>query len=188
MEILKHRLVDGGVQHLVCRKNSRKLSGPDMIVVHYTAGTSARTAAEFLAKEEVKASAHLVIGRQGELFQLVPFDTEAWHAGRSCYGGRANLTRYSIGIELDNLGRLQLQEGRFVAECGVEVAPADVYVDDTGEVATFWHRYTERQKRLLREICRLLKQHYPIRYVVGHSDITDRKQDPGPELHGFMCK
>ena len=142
MEILKHRLVDGGVQHLVCRKNSRKLSGPDMIVVHYTAGTSARTAAEFLAKEEVKASAHLVIGRQGELFQLVPFDTEAWHAGRSCYGGRA----------------------------------------------TFWHRYTERQKRLLREICRLLKQHYPIRYVVGHSDITDRKQDPGPELHGFMCK
>jgi len=89
---------------------------------------------------------------------------------------------------LDNLGRLQWQEGRFVAECGVEVAPADVYVDDTGEVATFWHRYTERQKRLLREICRLLKQHYPIRYVVGHSDITDRKQDPGPELHGFMCK
>ena len=82
----------------------------------------------------------------------------------------------------------QWQEGRFVAECGVEVAPADVYVDDTGEVATFWHRYTERQKRLLREICRLLKQHYPIRYVVGHSDITDRKQDPGPELHGFMCK
>ena len=74
-----------------------------MIVVHYTAGTSARTAAEFLAKEEVKASAHLVIGRQGELFQLVPFDTEAWHAGRSCYGGRANLNRYSIGIELDNL-------------------------------------------------------------------------------------
>ena len=40
MEILKHRLVDGGVQHLVCRKNSRKLSGSDMIVVHYTAGTS----------------------------------------------------------------------------------------------------------------------------------------------------
>ena len=54
MEILKHRLVDGGVQHLVCRKNSRKLSGSDMIVVHYTAGTSARTAAECLAKEEVK--------------------------------------------------------------------------------------------------------------------------------------
>ena len=98
MEILKHRLVDGGVQHLVCRKNSRKLSGSDMIVVHYTAGTSARTAAEFLAKEEVKASAHLVIGRQGELFQLVPFDTEAWHAGRSCYGGRANLSASSWTI------------------------------------------------------------------------------------------
>ena len=71
-----------GSVEILCRnlynyilKNIRKLSGPDMIVVHYTAGTSARTAAEFLAKEEVKASAHLVIGRQGELFQLVPFDT-----------------------------------------------------------------------------------------------------------------
>ena len=97
MEILKHRLVDGGVQHLVCRKNSRKLSGPDMIVVHYTAGTSARTAAEFLAKEEVKASAHLVIGRQGELFQLVPFDTEAWHAGRSCYESEPLFHRHRVG-------------------------------------------------------------------------------------------
>ena len=113
MEILKHRLVDGGVQHLVCRKNSRKLSGSDMIVVHYTAGTSARTAAEFLAKEEVKASAHLVIGRQGELFQLVPFDTEAWHAGRSCYGGRANLNRYSIGIRVGQSGAFTVAGGTF---------------------------------------------------------------------------
>lgn len=188
MEILKHRLVDDRIEHFVCPKNRRKLQGPDMIVVHYTAGVSARSSAEFLAREEVKASAHVVIGRDGKVFQLVPFDTEAWHAGRSYYAGRANLNRYSIGIELDNLGRLQWREGHFVAECGVEVAPVDVYVDDTGELATFWHRYTERQKRLLREICRLLKQHYPIRYVVGHSDITDRKQDPGPELHGFMCK
>ena len=183
MEILKHRLVDGNAVHLVCAKNRKKLTGPDMIVVHYTAGSNARTAAEFLAREEVKASAHLVIGRKGELFQLVPFDTEAWHAGRSSYAGRVNLNRFSIGIELDNLGRLELKEGRFVAECGMEVAPEQVFVDDAGETVTFWHRYTETQLKMLREICRMLRQYYPIRHVVGHSDITERKQDPGPEIH-----
>ena len=57
MEILKHRLVDGGVEHFVCPKNRRKLEGPDTVVVHYTAGVSARSSAEFLAREEVKASA-----------------------------------------------------------------------------------------------------------------------------------
>ena len=188
MEILTHRLVDGGAEHLVCAKNTRKLSGPDMIILHYTAGVNAQSSARFLARPEVKASAHLVIGRQGEIIQLVPFDVEAWHAGRSFYAGRANLNRYSIGIELDNLGRLEWTAGRFVAECGKEVEAGQVFVDDSGEIATFWHQYTEQQKRVLREVCDLLKAHYPIRYIVGHSDVTNRKQDPGPELYGFMCR
>lgn len=111
MEILKHRLVDGGVEHFVCPKNKRKLEGPDTIVLHYTAGVNARSSAEFLARDEVKASAHVVIGRDGKVFQLVPFDTEAWHAGRSLYKGRANLNRCSLGIELDNLGRLEYRKG-----------------------------------------------------------------------------
>ncbi len=182
MEILKHRLVDGGVEHFVCPKNRRKLEGPDTVVVHYTAGVSARSSAEFLAREEVKASAHVVIGRDGKVFQLVPFDTEAWHAGRSRHAGRSNLNRYSVGIELDNLGRLEYRDGRFMAECGVAVDPREVYVDETGEEATFWHRYTEQQRAALREVCGLLCRHYPVRHVVGHADITERKQDPGPAL------
>ncbi len=76
----------------------------------------------------------------------MPFDTEAWHAGRSRHAGRSNLNHYSVGIELDNLGRLEYRDGRFMAECGVAVDPREVYVDETGEAATFWHRYTERQR------------------------------------------
>lgn len=171
-----------GVVHLACVKNTRKLEGPDMIVLHYTAGTSAESSSIFLTRPDVSASAHLVIGRKGEVFQLVPFHIEAWHAGKSWYAGRGGLNRYSIGIELDNLGKLRFSGDLFVAECGRVVSPDEVYTDCSGDHLTYWHRYTERQIRVLQEICSLLEETYPIRDVVGHSVITPRKIDPGPAL------
>ena len=45
----------------------------------------------------------------------------------------------SIGIELDNLGQLRLERGKFVAECGREVPVKEVYTEDLGEVPTYWH-------------------------------------------------
>ena len=32
------------------------------------------------------------------------------------------------------------------------------------------------------KICSVLEEHYPIRDVVGHSAVTNRKVDPGPAL------
>ena len=153
-----------------------------MIVLHYTGGTSPMSSALFLTRPDVAASAHLVIGREGELVQLVPFNIEAWHAGRSWYAGRAELNHYSIGIELDNLGKLRVEGNTFVAECGRKVKPEDVHADCSGEELTYWHRYTRVQVRTLVEVCKLLESNYPIRDVVGHSDITNRKIDPGPAL------
>ena len=180
--IVNHRLMGDRVVHLVSAKNTRHLEGPDMIVLHYTAGTSAESSALFLTRPDVSASAHLVIGRDGEVFQLVPFNIEAWHAGKSWYAGRGGLNRYSIGIELDNLGKLRFSGNLFIAECGRVVTPDEVYTDCSGDSPTYWHRYTARQIRVLREICTLLEETYPIRDVVGHSVITPRKIDPGPAL------
>ena len=42
----------------------------------------------FCGIEGCSGSAHLVIGRQGEAYQLVPFDKRAWHAGESEFEGR----------------------------------------------------------------------------------------------------
>lgn len=39
--IVNHRLVGGGVIHLVCEKNRRTLGAPEMIILHYTAGRDA---------------------------------------------------------------------------------------------------------------------------------------------------
>lgn len=180
--IVNHRLVGGGVIHLVCEKNRRTMGVPEMIILHYTAGRDAMSSAKFLVRPEVKASTHLVIGRDGQVIQLVPFNIEAWHAGKSSYKGRSELNHYSIGIELDNLGQLQQEGGRFVAECGKEVPVKEVYSEDSGEMPTYWHDYTDEQMRVLNEVCGLLVDTYPIGDIVGHSDVTPRKVDPGPAL------
>lgn len=180
--IIRNRLEGSGVVHLECWKNQRLLAGPDMIILHYTAGRSGMGSARYLARPDVAASAHLVIGRDGRVIQLVPFNVEAWHAGRSCYKGRCELNHYSIGIELDNLGQLRLEGGKFVAECGVTVPFEEVFVDDAGEEKTYWHKYTDVQVAVLESVCMLLMEEYPIRDIVGHSDVTSRKVDPGPAL------
>jgi AmpD protein len=46
-------------------------------------------------------SAHLLIRRDGECVQFVPFNKRAWHAGKSNFRGRENCNDFSIGIELE---------------------------------------------------------------------------------------
>lgn len=179
MEIFENWLTGGNVRLLNGTKSRRELDGPRMIVLHYTAGTSAAGSAVYLSRPDVNVSAHVVVGRLGEVIQLTPFNLEAWHAGMSEYGGRTGLNRCSVGIELDNLGRLEKRDGLYVAECGRVVAPGEVYRHADGSV---WHRYTSAQVTTLRELCLLLRERYPICHVVGHSDVTERKQDPGPAL------
>ena len=49
----------------------------------------------------LKVSAHVLIRRDGELVQFVPFQRRAWHAGESSYQGRERCNDFSIGIELE---------------------------------------------------------------------------------------
>ena len=46
-------------------------------------------------------SAHLLIRRDGEVIQFVPFHMRAWHAGESCFDGRHRCNDFSIGVELE---------------------------------------------------------------------------------------
>jgi len=48
-------------------------------------------------------SAHFFVRRDGELIQFVSCDERAWHAGSSCWEGRADCNDFSVGIELEGL-------------------------------------------------------------------------------------
>ena len=52
-------------------------------------------------EEDLHVSAHLLIRRDGQIIQFVPFHRRAWHAGRSSHEGRANCNDFSIGIEVE---------------------------------------------------------------------------------------
>ena len=49
----------------------------------------------------MQVSSHVLIKRNGEIIQFVPFNERAWHAGQSNYQGRERCNDFSIGIELE---------------------------------------------------------------------------------------
>ncbi len=78
---------------------------PSLVVIHYTAMTSAQAALERLCAPQFEVSAHYLIGRTGLVWQMVREDMRAWHAGAGEWLGQGDVNSRSIGIELDNTGQ-----------------------------------------------------------------------------------
>jgi AmpD protein len=49
----------------------------------------------------LKVASHLLIRRDGQIIQYVPFHLRAFHAGVSCFNGRSGCNDFSVGIELE---------------------------------------------------------------------------------------
>jgi len=189
MKINKHRLVraDGTPMPFVATPNMGGVIEPVYLIIHYTAGSSADGSIAWLRNPQAQASAHLVIGRDGSITQMVPFNRCAWHAGKSQWGGRSGLNNFSIGIELDNAGRLERVGSRWLAKASKRAyADDDVLVanhkqDKPGTPPGGWHEYTEVQIEATLAVGLLLAQRYALKDVLGHEDIAPgRKTDPGP--------
>ena len=117
----------------------------------FTGGLRPEGHAYFREIAALRVSAHVLVRRDGELVQFVPFSARAWHAGVSQYEGRTGCNDFSIGIELE----------------GVDDAP---YTDAQYDVAA----------ALLCALFQAYPALASTR-VVGHSDIAPgRKTDPGP--------
>jgi N-acetyl-anhydromuramyl-L-alanine amidase AmpD len=109
--------------------------------------------------EEKNVSAHYVISREGEIWQLVDEAKRAWHAGESKlpekFGGARSLNDFSIGVEL---------------------------------VAFEHSSFTEQEYQALVWLTLELLSRHPIRIVLGHDIVAQpsgRKSDPG---RGFDWK
>jgi len=105
----------------------------------------------FAAVAGLRVSAHLLIRRDGEVVQYVPFHRRAWHAGASQYAGRSGCNDFSIGIELEGADHLPYDDRQYTPLAAV--------------IRTLWQAYpTITPDRL-----------------AGHADIAPgRKTDPGP--------
>jgi N-acetylmuramoyl-L-alanine amidase len=188
MRIVDHRLVkdDGTPYPFVKTPNVGGKVEHEYLVMHYTAGGSAKESIDFLATKAARASAHVVIARDGRITQMVPFDRVAWHAGASRWEGIVGLNSHSLGIELDNAGKLKQSAGKWRAWFGTvipdeEVTEAVHKFEKKEGIVRGWHEYTPKQLAVALELATLLVTHYGLKDVIGHDDISPgRKQDPGP--------
>jgi len=99
----------------------------------------------------MEVSAHLLIRRDGELVQFVPFTERAWHAGESSFRGRARCNDFSVGIELEGEDETPYDERQYA------VLPAVLKA-----LTTAFPQITARE-------------------IAGHCDVSPgRKSDPGP--------
>ena len=83
-----------------------------MVVIHYTTNDEARQSLETLTSPVRKVSAHYLIDQAGKLYQLVPENQRAWHAGQSYWAGVTDINSASIGIEIDNTGQQPFEEAQ----------------------------------------------------------------------------
>jgi N-acetylmuramoyl-L-alanine amidase len=186
MKIIEHRLYkDDGTPYPF--RPSPNIGGKidhKYLVMHYTASRDVNSAINALTNPAIKASAHVVVGRDGSITQLVPFDTQAWHAGESTWKGLSGLNKYSIGIEIDNAGLLTRKGSSWVAWFG-DIYPETQVIEaehkNSPGVKSGWQLYTPEQLFATLELSALLIQRYQLLDVVGHDDIAPkRKTDPGP--------
>ncbi len=79
---------------------------PVLIVLHHTDQDSVQESLDTLrsANSGGKVSSHYLVGRDGDLYQLVADGRRAWHAGPGSWGAITDLNSASIGIEIDNDG------------------------------------------------------------------------------------
>ncbi|HHZ70380.1 MAG TPA: 1,6-anhydro-N-acetylmuramyl-L-alanine amidase AmpD, partial [Methylococcaceae bacterium] len=75
--------------------------------------TQADPSFQHIAK--MKVSAHLLIRRNGNITQYVPFNMRAWHAGQSLYQGRSQCNDFSIGIEMEGTDDSPYQEDQYLS-------------------------------------------------------------------------
>lgn len=185
MKIEAHRLLDDAGTSVKFRP-SPNCSGPldaSVLVIHYTAGHSPDNSINWLCNPTAKASAHLVIGADGSLTQLVPFNRVAWHAGVSRWNDRDRLNDWSIGIELDNPGFLTRTGNVWRTRLGRVVPDDEVLIaaHKHGGRELGWKVYPEAQLSALEAVATALFEAYPLKEIVGHDDIAPRrKRDPGP--------
>ncbi len=63
----------------------------------------------------LRASAHLLVRRDGRLVQFVSFNQRSWHAGKSVWQGREACNDYSIGIECEGTDELPYETAQYAA-------------------------------------------------------------------------
>lgn len=188
MKVLANHRLDTAKQ--LVYHNQSPMNIRRFLVIHHTAGASALSSYEFWKTPQAKeAEAHILIDRDGTVYQVMPFNQRADHAGKSAWVDPGTGKRYeylnscSIGIELANAGP---DEPGLDAHDWAKKQPGYKTIlsrHKNGGPVLPWECYPAAQLAALYEVCKVLVVRYNLDDLMGHDDIApNRKVDPGPAL------
>lgn len=180
-------------------------------IVWHWAGGNGKTEhyAENLAKsiqtydktKDRAASWHVLVAKDGRLLQSAPFNVGTWHVGRPGRIGDpsklfGNINRATIGVELENAGRLEKVGDRYYCwpfwldpDAAPEVRQPDPKLEIPPERAVvhegaFFDSFPEAQEHAAARLLQTLVVRFRWRRSVcryGHFQFdSPRKEDPGP--------
>ena len=158
---------------------------PRFLVMHYTAGFSVQSAVN--AYRTRRVSAHITVDIDGSVYQHVPYNVAAWHAGKSRHMGYSGLNNHSIGIEIVNAGWFR-KDGNIFHRSGLRKKASDMPPMEphpharVGSGMLWWPKFTDQQLDSLDSLTRDILEEYDILDIVSHEEIDTRgwKTDPGP--------
>jgi N-acetylmuramoyl-L-alanine amidase len=168
------------------------------IVLHYDGSPRDDGGVLWMQAPASKVSAHLHIDRKGRRTQLVPFDRAAWHAGVSSWTYKGEQTedanRFTIGIELANLGRVDERKAKgWEYEVGGVRFPypedrlhspvrSVLEYDDGQAIDGWWEGWPSMLIYALSGTVQELRDAFGPLPLIGHEEIAmplGRKMDPG---------
>lgn len=165
--------------------HTKKKQTPRFLVMHYTAGFSVESAIQSYRNRRV--SAHLTVDTDGTVYQHVPFDTVAWHAGPSRWMGYTGLNNCSIGIEIINAGWFKKSGNSYCRDKVCYPASKMPQMEAhphprVGSGTYWWPVFPEPQISAVEDLAEMILDAYPILDIVSHEQIDTRgwKTDPGP--------
>lgn len=168
--------------HLPLRNSEKRKTPITHVILHFTSNVTGNQNDPYRLDDiqrifvEYGVSTHYLIDREGVIYELVPEERVAYHAG----GGslalfpsyKDQLNAHSIGIELLAIGTEEEMADSIDEETYQSINPSHI-------------GYTDAQYASLKGLLNNLHARYPAikqnrEHVVGHDEYApDRKSDPG---------
>lgn len=82
--------------------NDRRGQDVRVIILHADAAPSERSCLSWVQSSESKVSYHALVGRDGKVYTIVPYDRRAWHAGKGEWNGLKDINGIAIGLCFSN--------------------------------------------------------------------------------------
>ena len=162
----------------------RKYTGaiPEGITIHYTANGSVESTIKALRDQGLNY--HLIIDRDGKVYQTASFFHGTWHAGKAIWRGQSPNYKH-LSVALVSWGWLIEVHGQYETWAGKLILPDEIrHTEANGKM--HWQKATDPQQASLMRFLRwAVDCGIDPERICGHDECCEppgRKTDPGGVL------